>query len=408
MGDGQGISVGRGGLRPYDRLMLSAPEPRAFAEGLLGARDLRDVAREIVVDPRLSALVPGFDAPFQQAGLAGYSDAAMRLVARELGCPFAVTEALLDRYVAEGSHGSDADGLFALRGTAEGVADRPLAMQLMGSDPDTMATAAARLAEHVGPDGPAAGALAVIDVNLACPVKKVARKRRGGHWLADPEGAMRILEAVREATPPAIATTVKLRSGTDDSPEAARRFRDVFESAYELGYAWATVHARSVEQRYVGPSRWPFLRALVREYPDRPILGSGDIWEAEDIVRMLAVTGVSAVSVARGCIGNPWIFRQARELLGGREPRRPTLAEQRAVLLRHFALARRVHGERRASLTMRKFGVRFSAHHPRGAEVRAGLSRVRSAEEWRAVVEAHYGEADAAVGALTGGELAVS
>jgi tRNA-dihydrouridine synthase len=354
--------------------------------------DVAAFALAHVTDPRLAAVAPGFDAPFQQAGLAGYSDAAMRIVAREWGCPFAITEALLDRFVADGSHGSDVDGLFPLRDSAEGAADRPLAVQLMGADPETMAAAATRLVALTQPDGPAPGAMQVVDVNLACPVKKVAKKRRGGHWLADPDGAIRILAAVRAAVPTTIATTVKLRRGTDDTVEAATRFRQVFEAAYELGYAWATVHARTVEQRYVGPSRWPFLAALVRDYPDRLILGSGDIWRAEDIFGMLEATGVSAVSVARGCVGDPWIFRRARALMNGGEPAPPTLDQQRSVLLRHFELATRVHGEARASLTMRKFGVRFAQHHPDGAQVRAGLSRVRSAEEWRTVVADHYSE----------------
>src|SRR5690606_17334453 len=84
---------------------------------------------------------------------------------------------------------------------------------------------------------------------------------------------------------------------------------------FRIGYAWATIHARTVQQKYIGPSRWDVLRDIVRRHPDRLIFGSGDIWDAGDIFRMLAYTGVAAVAVARGCIGNPWIFRQARALL---------------------------------------------------------------------------------------------
>src|SRR5262249_11480755 len=154
------------------------------------------------------------------------------------------------------------------------------------------------------------------------------KKARGEHWLAEPEGAIAILEAVREAVPKHIPCTVKLRRSYDDTPEMAAAFERVFDAAYQIGYAWTTVHARTVEQKYIGPSRWDVLRDIVARHPERIVFGSGDIWEAGDIFRMIRYTGVHAVSVARGCIGNPWIFRQARDLMAGREARRPTIAEQ--------------------------------------------------------------------------------
>jgi tRNA-dihydrouridine synthase B len=235
----------------------------------------------------------------------------------------------------------------------------------------------------------------VIDVNLACPVKKIDRKARGGHWLAEPRGAIAILEAVREAVPAEIPCAVKLRRSYDDTPEMVERFERVFDAAYRMGYAWTTVHARTVEQKYIGPSRWTFLRDLVRRHPERIIFGSGDIWEAEDIFRMLAYTGVQAVSVARGCIGNPWIFRQARGMLAGEVPALPTIEEQRQVLESHFALAMSVNGGmRRAEAytgrTMRKFGIRFAAHHPRSEEVKQRMIAVSSLADWREVLEMFY------------------
>jgi tRNA-dihydrouridine synthase len=232
-------------------------------------------------------------------------------------------------------------------------------------------------------------------VNLACPVKKVDRRARGGHWLREPAGAIAILEAVREAVPASVPCTVKLRRAYDDTPEMAEAFERIFDAAYRMGYAWATVHARTVEQKYVGPSRWDILRDLVRRYPDRVIFGSGDVWSAEDIFRMIAYTGVAGVSVARGCIGNPWIFRQARELMAGRSPRPPTLAEQREVLLEHFRLALAVNTPmRRAEVAtgrmMRKFGIRFAAHHPRAEEVRRRMIAVGDRADWERVVDEFY------------------
>lgn len=463
----------------------TSPTP-AIAPGADGV-SVREVAERIGqacaerghVDPRVPALVPGFDAPFFQAGLAGYSDAAMRIIARRHGSPFCVTEALLDRTLLAGGRGFSKADLGELEDNVPGgVEDTPLACQIMGSDPAEMAAAALKAVEqgargervyrslayaasgapedwgHLrtpggeqigrarpedgpldiaalesldcgdlveGPtaasgvgDRPAVGraagrgpmlSFATIDVNLACPVKKVSRKARGGHWLAEPAGAIRLLEAVREAVPASIPCTVKLRRAFDDTREMAECFGRILGAAMDMGYAWATIHARTVEQKYIGPSRWDLLRDIVlieRERADRsgrepPILfGSGDVWNAGDIFRMVSYTGVCGAAVARGCIGNPWIFRQARELMAGREPTPPTLDEQREVLEGHFRLALAANrGVRRAEVftgkAMRKFAIRFAAHHPRAEEVRRAFIAVDSLESWQAVLRAWYG-----------------
>ncbi len=356
------------------------------------------------VDPRLRALLPEFDAPFFQAGLAGYSDAAMRLIARSLGAPFCVTEALLDRTLLAGGRGFAKADLGELEDNLPfGSADHPLAGQLMGSDPDTMAAAAVKMIEQGARADReyrtakelratrAERTFEVIDVNLACPVKKIERKARGGHWLREPQGAIEILRAVREALPSDVICSVKMRRAFDDTEEHERAFFQIFDKAYELGYAWVTVHGRSVKQKYVGPSRWTFLRDLVRSRGDRIIFGSGDVWGAREIFQMLEYTGVAAVSVARACIGNPWVFRQARQMMRGEVPTAPTIDEQRGVLLQHFEYSRLVNGERLAGRLMRKFGIRFAAHHPRGDEVKRAFVRVETQDDWRQVVAQFYG-----------------
>jgi len=325
------------------------------------------------------------DAPFFQAGLAGYSDAAMRLVARRHGCPYAVTEAMLDLFLVNGGKGLQAAQLVEQ--------DHPIAGQLMGSQPDSMAQAA-KILVGLGYD--------VIDVNLACPVKKIRKKRRGGHLLQDPDQAIDILHAVRQAVPDHVPCTVKLRRGTDDSAQAAQRFDRVFQAVIQAGYASATVHGRTVEQKYNGPSRWSFLRDLVSQYGDTPgfsIFGSGDIWEATDIFRMIQETGVQAVSVARGCIGNPWIFTQARALMRQDHhagQRAPTVSEQREVLLMHFQLSVSLHGEKAAGMMMRKFGIKFSRHHPKPDAVAKAFIAVNGLEDWQGVLDQFYPIAEAA------------
>ena len=175
----------------------------------------------------------------------------------------------------------------------------------------------------------------------------------------------------------------------------------IFDAAYEMGYAWVTVHGRTVEQKYVGPSRWTFLRELVRMRADRLIFGSGDVWSAEEIFRMIAYTGVHAVSVARGCIGDPWVFRRARQMMAGVEPTEPTLAEQRRVLIEHFELSVALNGERLAGRLMRKFGIKFSQHHPRAGEVKERLCRVSTTGEWLDAIDAFY-PCEAGAGVRTG------
>ena len=436
-----------------------SPPPPPIAPGIERI-DPAGVARELGrdgVDPRLPGFVAGFDAPFFQAGLAGYSDAAMRIIARRHGCPLCVTEALLDRTLLGGGRGfAKADLTELADNVPGGDEDRPLVGQIIGSDPGEMAAGALMMIEQAarrakayrelarehdqepgaqvtgfslhkpgaqatgfswqepdaqvprgmvaagvggvggeGGEGVGGGTFAAIDINLACPVRKIRRRARGGHWLAEPEGAIRIVRAVREAVPGEVPVTVKLRRGWDDGVASARAVRQILDAAFEIGVAWVTIHGRTVEQKYVGPSRWDLLRDLVREYPDQLIFGSGDIWEAADIFRMIGYTGVKAVAVARGCIGNPWIFRQARAMLAGDGPRPPTIAEQRAVLEDHFALALAVnrrmrdHEEKTARM-MRKFAIRFARHHPRAGEVRRRMIAVSGLEDWRGVLDEQY------------------
>jgi tRNA-dihydrouridine synthase len=436
--------------------------------------DPRRVAEAITargMDPRITAAVPAFNAPFFQAGLAGYSDAAMRIIARRHGCPYCVTEALLDRVLLAGGRGFDKADLGELRDNIPGgAADQPLAGQIMGSEPAEMAAAALKMVEQrrrsdreyrelayaragsfepptpqhlhlpggeqlgqldpteglgdceescdpldylgspAGPPGePEAtdttradasrheSSFQAIDVNLACPVKKIERKARGGHWLAEPLGAIRILEAVREAVPRDVACTVKLRRAFDDTPEMATNCERILKAAAAMGYAWATVHARTVQQKYVGPSRWDMLAGIVSRTPELPILGSGDIWDAADIFRMIAYTGVSGVAVARGCIGNPWIFRQARQLMAGLPPAPPSLAEQRDVLRAHFDLSLAVtrrfrHAEETTCRNMRKFAIKFAQHHPNADAVRRRFVQVETAEHWLRTLDECYPE----------------
>jgi tRNA-dihydrouridine synthase B len=329
--------------------------------------------------------------PFCQAGLAGYSDRAMRVVARRRGCPYAVTEALLDLILVNGGEG-------LRRSIDVNDEDHPVAGQVIGSEPETMAKAARILAER-GYD--------VIDLNFACPVKKIKNKARGGHMLKDTPRGLALLRAVRDAVPAEIPTTISLRRGFDDEPGSAERFYEIMDAAWAHGYAAVRVHGRTVEQKYLGRARWDFLREVKRRYPDRTILGSGDVFTAEDAVRMLRETGVDIVWIARGAIGNPWIFRHAAalhvgatqdfgELSRAASPQRvnpinpPTIHEQRDALAEHFAIAMEIHGEQLAGRRMRKMGIKYSRFHPRSPDVKQQFIEVHSLRDWTNVLDRWY------------------
>jgi tRNA-dihydrouridine synthase B len=324
-----------------------------------------------------------FAQPFCQAGLAGYSDRAMRVVARRRGCGYAVTEALLDIIMLNGGEG--------LRKSIDvNDEDHPVAGQIIGSEPDQMAKAACLL-QRAGYD--------VIDLNFACPVKKIKNKARGGHMLFDVDRATRIVKAVRDALPANTTTTVSLRRGFDDSSESEDRFFQLLETVWAHGYAAARVHARTVEQKYQGSSHWPFLKKVKAMYPTRAILGSGDVFTAEDAVRMLHETGVDCVWIARGAIGNPWVFRDAAKLRATPalrlEP--PTISEQRGALSEHFAIAMEIHGEQLAGRRMRKMGIKYARFHPQADSVKKEFIAVKSLREWSNVLGKWYSSDGAGV-----------
>jgi tRNA-dihydrouridine synthase len=209
--------------------------------------------------------------------------------------------------------------------------------------------------------------------------------------LSQPAVALEIVARVREAVPAEIPVTLKMRRGIDDTAESREKFFEIFDGAYRLGVVAITVHGRTVHQRYDGPSRWEFLRELKRYAGERVILGSGDLFNAQACIDMIRYTGVDGVTVARGAIGNPWIFAQVRALAAGRPlPDPPTLHEQRDVIREHYRLAEEVYGAERCLPDMRKFAIKYSQLHPRHADVRADFCAVRQPGAWSDVLDKWY------------------
>jgi tRNA-dihydrouridine synthase B len=276
--------------------------------------------------------------------------------------------------------------------------DHPVAGQLMGADPGQLARAAVLLS---------AQGFDVIDLNFACPVRKVMGRCRGGYLLSDPDTALAIMRRVRDALP-SKPLSLKLRRALNDTPQAADAFDAVFEEARTLEFVAIAVHGRTVEQKYTGTADWPFLRTLAtRLNPQNPelrtqnselrtknspaLFGSGDIYSAPDALRMYHDTGVDGIWIARGAIGNPWIFREFAALLRGQPlPAPPSVHEQRAALLEHFALVVEVYGEEIASRQMRKIAIKYAKLHPEGPEVWREFIAVKNQRHWNEVLARHY------------------
>lgn len=312
--------------------------------------------------------------PAVQAALSGYSDLPMRTVAREHGAPYALHEVVLDELVLQ-------KGKLRNRILAVPEHDHPVGGQLMGSQPGTFGKAARELVK-AGFD--------VVDINFGCPVNKVLGRCRGGYLLSEPDNALQIVDAVLQSVAGDAPVTVKMRRGYDDGPDAERAFFAILDGAFARGIAAVTVHGRTVLQKYVGPSRWEFLARVKRGYGDRTVLGSGDLFSPFDVLRMLAVTGVDGVTVARGCIGNPFVFEQVRALLQGEAPQAPTLRRQRAALRRHGELAERHYGAERALPKVRMHAIKYCQYHPEPVWARDQLVMVKGLTALWAAVDAVF------------------
>ncbi|MBI3855097.1 MAG: tRNA dihydrouridine synthase DusB [Planctomycetes bacterium] len=301
-----------------------------------------------------------------QSPMAGCTDLAYRKIARRFGCQIAFTEMVKDRPVVQGNPKT----LEMLR-TADW--DHPLGMQVVGRDPELMREAARRL-ESLGAD--------VIDVNLGCPVRKVVDDGCGAALLKEPEQVGRILGAMVSAVK--VPVTIKMRTGFDDGDDD--RFLRVVRIASDSGVGAITVHGRTQKQLYTGFSNHEAIRA-VKNVAGVPVIGNGDIRCGADAKRMIEDTGCDGVMLARGALGNPWIYREVEQYLEtGTLPASPTVAEKAAVLRDHFATLREIYGAEPACYLVRRVIHWFVKGASGSAALREKGSHITTPEQFDALV----------------------
>ena len=267
----------------------------------------------------------------------------------------------------------------AIRLLSTSPGERPSVGQISGRDPHEMAEAA-KIVEAEG--------FSIVDLNFECPIRRLIGRGEGGALMADPTAIAKIVESVVKAV--SIPVTLKIRSGPDGEHETAPEIARLAEKA---GAAAVDVHARSVAQSYVGGPDWSVV-TRVKQAVSIPVLGSGGIREAADAIRFLKETGADGVAIGRGCLGNPWIFQQARSLvLGGAAIAPPSATERARVLLSLVEGEFDYYGNHLALKRLPRTSCYFAKFLTDFAGFRTAVQQVKNFADFRRLVRDHFNSA---------------
>ena len=300
--------------------------------------------------------------------MAGVTDLAFRTICRELGAGYTVTEMVSAKALCY----QDQKSLPLLK---LGEGEHPAAAQLFGSDEGCMQEAAAIAGEVSGAD--------ILDINMGCPVPKVANSGDGSGLMRTPDKAVRVAEAVVRGAG-GRPVTVKMRLGWDKGSINCVELARAMEQA---GVAAVAVHGRTKSQMYAGRADWDYIRA-VKEAVTIPVIANGDIFSAADAVHILKYTGADLAMVGRGCFGNPWLFQQAKAALEGREvPPLPPLAQRCDTAVRQFELSAAHKGEHIACLEARKHYAWYLKGVPYAGYWKEQICQVSTLEEIHRITE---------------------
>ncbi len=294
------------------------------------------------------------------APMAGVTDLSFRLLCKEMGCGLLYTEMVSAKAILYNNKNTEA--LLSVM-----PEERPIAVQLFGSDPQIMADMAKCLEERP---------FDIIDVNMGCPVPKVVNNGEGSALMKNPVLAGKIIEAMASAIQKPV--TVKIRAGFQNEHLNAPEFAKIIQ---ESGGAAVAVHGRTREQYYSGHANWDIIRQ-VKEAVNIPVIGNGDIFTGEDAIQMMKQTGCDGVMVGRGARGNPWIFKQIGEYIeNGRTDLLPNAFEIKEMILRHAKMLIEAKGEHTGIREMRKHFAWYTAGMKYASGLRNEVNKVESYKE---------------------------
>ena len=301
------------------------------------------------------------------APMAGITDLAFRTVCREFGAGLTYTEMVSAKALVY----KDKKTYSLLR---LGENEHPSAAQIFGSDIGCMAEGAALALEISGAD--------FIDINMGCPVGKVVKSGDGCALMREPEKAMKIIEAVVKAVN--CPVTVKIRKGWDKGNVNAVEFAKMADAA---GVSAIGVHGRTRTQMYSGKADWDIIREVKRAV-NVPVLANGDIFNADDAVKILKYTNADIAMIARGAMGDPWIFKQAAALFAGEDvPEKPPVGKRAEIALRQFELAAKQKGEKIACLEARKHYAWYLRGVPHSGYFKELISKAATMDDLRKITE---------------------